>query len=242
MTSTPHDASPRPWRSRFARLHPKLYLGAHGLAGTFVTIGLVWLFLAIADEFPEHGALARVDTAVARWMEMHNTEPGEAIFFWVSYLGAPALVAMVVAAVVWFAWRRDWRRMAALALATGSGVVVSGVLKTVFHRGRPEMATEFITRQSWSFPSGHAMNSMIGYGFLAVLLIEHLASPRERRAVVAVAAILIGVIGFSRLYLDVHYLSDVVGGWLAGAAWLLVCVSGYRIAERRRTAAASRDT
>jgi undecaprenyl-diphosphatase len=239
MTSSPQDA-PRPWRSRFARLHPTAYLGVHGVAGMVVTIGLVWLFLAIADEIPEHGTLPRADTAAARWLEAHGTEGGERIFFWVSYLGAPVLAASVAAAVLYFVWRRDWRRAIALAVTSAGGLAVSTVLKLTFHRGRPETATEFITRQSWSFPSGHAMSSMICYGFLTMLLLEEVREPRwRRRAIVAGAAILIGAIGFSRVYLGVHYLSDVVGGWLAGAAWLFVCVSGYRFVQTRQRARAA---
>lgn len=232
MTSTSHDA-PRPWRSRFAERHPKLYLGAHALGGIVATVALTWLFLAVADEIPEQSMLVRVDTGVARWIEAHGTELGETIFSWVSYLGSPVLVAAVVAALAYFAWRRDWTRVLAVVLTSGGGVIVSHVLKMVFHRGRPETASEFITGQSWSFPSGHAMNSMIGYGFLTLLLLEHVQSPRRRRAALVAVAILIGAVGFSRVYLGVHYLSDVGGGWIAGAAWLIVCASGYHFARRR---------
>jgi membrane-associated phospholipid phosphatase len=221
---------PRSWRAR-AEGHLKAYLGAHAIAGVLATMALLWLFATIADEIPEHGSLVRVDIAVARWLEAHGTESGETVFFWISYLGAPVLIASVVAAILWFARRRDWRTSAAIAITSGGGVLLSSLLKLVFHRGRPETATEFITRQTWSFPSGHAMNSMISYGFLAMLLLERTTDRRRRIAIVVVAAILIGAIGFSRLYLGVHYLSDVVGGWLAGAAWLLVCVSGYRVAQ-----------
>jgi undecaprenyl-diphosphatase len=233
MASTPQDMKSSGWRSRFARLHPKAYLGAYGLAGALVTIALLWLFLAIADEIPERGTLVRMDYAVARWLEGHGTEMGETIFFWVSYLGAPVLIASLLIALIYFARRRDWPAVITIAVASGGGVILSNVLKLVFHRGRPETATEFITRHSWSFPSGHAMNSMVGYGLLAVLALDHTTNRRARIAIVVVAATLIGAIGFSRLYLGVHYLSDVTGGWIAGAAWLLVCASGYRFAERR---------
>lgn len=233
MTRTPHDATPRPWRSRFARLHPKAYLGLHAAGGALIIIALVWLFLAIADEIPEQSTLARMDTMVQHFLQTHGTEVGETIFFGVSYFGAPVLFVAVVATVLWFAWRRDWQRAGALALTSGSGVALSNVLKMVFHRGRPETATEFITRHTWSFPSGHAMNSMISYGFLALLLLEFVTGRRERIAVVVLTVVLIAAIGFSRLYLGVHYLSDVGGGWIAGAAWLLVCASGYRFAQGR---------
>jgi membrane-associated phospholipid phosphatase len=228
----PHPIA-RSRRSRFARSHPTAYLGVFGIVGALFTGLLVWIFTAIADEIPEKGTMVRVDVAVARWLEAHGTEWGESIFSSVSYLGAPVLEASVVAAILYFFWRRNRRDAIALAITGGGGVALTTVLKLVFHRGRPETATEFITHQSWSFPSGHAMNSMVCYGFLALLLLDRTTGRRRRVAIIVVAAILIGAIGFSRLYLGVHYLSDVAGGFIAGAAWLLVCATGYRFAQLR---------
>jgi undecaprenyl-diphosphatase len=115
----------------------------------------------------------------------------------------------------------------------GGGSALCTTLKMIFQRGRPETATEFITHQTWSFPSGHAMNSLIGYGFMAYLLLERTHDRRARAAIVAATALLVGIVGFSRLYLAVHYLSDVIAGFLAGATWLLVCIGGYRFARSR---------
>jgi undecaprenyl-diphosphatase len=77
------------------------------------------------------------------------------------------------------------------------------------------------------------MDSLIGFGFLALLLLERTTGRRARAAIVIAAVILVGTIGFSRLYLGVHYLSDVVGGFVAGAIWLMVCITGYRVARHR---------
>lgn len=235
MTTTPHDAPARPWRSRFAALHPKAYLGLHVLGGALATIALTWIFLTIADEIPEQSYLVSLDKFVGGWIEAHGTEWGERIFYVVSYLGAPVLAAVVTGVLLLFAWRREWHRAIAVAVATGGGLVLSNVLKLVFHRGRPDTATEFITRHTWSFPSGHAMNSMITYGFLTVLLLDHVAGRRRRRTVIMGAAVLIGAIGFSRVYLGVHYMSDVAGGWLAGGAWLIVCATAYRFMLARKS-------
>jgi membrane-associated phospholipid phosphatase len=232
MTHTSHGAPESllgPWRARLANLHPRVYLGLHVLAGTVGIVGLTWLFLAIADEIPERSRLVQLDVVLGRWLEAHGTEPGEAILSGVTTLGAPLLYAVVIVAVLWFAWRREWRSAVALALASGGGVALSNLLKVVFHRGRPATVVEFIPHPSWSFPSGHALNSVVSYGFLTILLLDRITDRRKRAAIVIGAAIMILVIGFSRLYLGVHYLSDVTGGWIAGAAWLLVCVSAYRL-------------
>jgi undecaprenyl-diphosphatase len=238
MTHTRHGApgsSAASWRARLANLHPRVYLGLHVLAGTIGIVGLTWLFLAIADEIPEGSRLVKVDVALGRWLETHGTERGESVLSAVTTLGAPLLYTVVIVAVLWFAWRREWRAAIALALSSGGGVALSNLLKVIFHRGRPATVVEFIPHPSWSFPSGHALNSVVSYGFLAVLLLDRIADRRKRIAVVTAAAIMILLIGFSRLYLGVHYLSDVTGGWIAGAAWLLVCVSAYRLAPTSRS-------
>jgi undecaprenyl-diphosphatase len=134
--------------------------------------------------------------------------------------------------VLFLAARREWLRAAALAIAGLGGTLLNNVLKLIFHRGRPEFATEFITHQSWSFPSGHAMNSLVGYGFLAYLLLESTTDRRARIAILVATTIVVGLVGFSRLYLGVHYPSDVIAGFLAGGIWLLVCITGYRFAKQ----------
>lgn len=216
------DAGPSAARRLASRI------GMYGLAAVVASAGLLWAFLAIADETTEQSRLVRVDHMVGAWLEAHGTEWGERIFLTVTQLGAPVLAASIVAAVLWFATHQRRRDAAALAIVSGGGMLLGSGLKLLFHRGRPETATEFITRQSWSFPSGHALNSIIGYGFLAMLVLQRVSGRWRRAGVIVAAALLIGLIGFSRLYLGVHYLSDVVGGFMAGAVWLMVSIAAYR--------------
>jgi undecaprenyl-diphosphatase len=185
----------------------------------------------MADEVPEKGLMVRVDLAVTNWLQAHGTERGESIFSAISLLGAPVLIAVLVITAVALLGRQDWRRLTMLAVTCGGGALLDGALKWAFQRARPTFASEFRTT-SWSFPSGHAMNSLIVYGLLAYWLAS--ALPRTRRKVIfAAAVVLIGAIGYARIYLGVHYLSDVVAGYCAGFIWLIVCVTGYQFAERR---------
>lgn len=230
MAVTP-DAMPHPTRSRFAFLHPRVYLGLHGIVGFALAAACTWLFFAIADEVPEKGAMIRVDHAVATWLQVHGTETGESIFAGVSYLGAQILTALIVVVAIVLIVRRDWRHVVVLAITCGGGALLNGALKLVFHRARPTYAVEFHA-SSWSFPSGHAMDSLIVYGLFAYWLGRR--QPEYRRFVYGGAAVLIGAIGYARLYLGVHYLSDVIAGFSAGFVWLAVCVTGYQFAERRR--------
>ena len=221
-------------RSRLAAAHPKLYLAAHVVAGVLLTALLLWGFASIADAVGDNGRIVAADTGFTRWIESRHTEWGETLFEGVSLLGAQGLAGIIVIASIVYVRRRDWLRAAALPLALISGAAVNTLLKQVFHRGRPEYATEFIKHASWSFPSGHAMESMVGYGMLLAVMLHGLRGTTRRRLAIGGVALLVFLVGVSRVYLAVHYLTDVIAGWLAGGAWLIVCVTAFHFAERRR--------
>lgn len=194
---------------------------------------LLWGFAALADEFNEKSRLAQLDLTVLNWLQLHGSESGERYFEFVSWLGAPVLAVVDVAVSAWLAIHRAWRSFWLWVITIVGGAVLDEILKLAFRRARPTIASEFIHGNSWSFPSGHAMNSLVAYAMLAFLLREHLASTRLRVAVALVAALLIVAIGFSRLYLGVHYLSDVTAGYLAGSAWVVACIAAERYTRKR---------
>lgn len=228
----------KPTHSRFARRHPNAYLGVHGLVGLAIAAACTWAFFAIADEVPEKGMMVRVDLAVTNWLQTHGTEKGESIFSAISLLGGPVLAALLVVTTVVLLVRRDWRHLAVLAVTCGGGALLNVVLKFVFHRARPPFASEF-NATSWSFPSGHAMDSLIAYGLLAYWVASRF--PRGRTAAIVALAALVALIGYARIYLGVHYLSDVVAGYTAGFIWLTACVTGYEFAERRQVGPGGKD-
>jgi membrane-associated phospholipid phosphatase len=229
------DTATRAARSRFAWRHPRTYLAAHSLVGLVLAAACAWAFIAIADAMAEAGRLSRTDVSTAAWLQHHGTEKGESIFVGVSWLGSEMLVPLVAVAAVILLRRRAWQRLALLLIASVGVWPLNMLLKIAFHRARPSFAIEFVTDGSFSFPSGHAMESIVIYGVVAFLLVERYPS---RRTVVRIAWLsLAALIGFSRLYLGVHYISDVLAGFAAGFVWLFTCVTGYRFAERRRVGA-----
>jgi undecaprenyl-diphosphatase len=232
-TKSPHDAGhpPKATDTEFAREHPHAFLGLYGVVGLLFAALSSWIFFVLADEVPENGWMVRLDNSVTNWLQVHGTEAGETIFWTVSLVGAPVLVVLLVGVAAFLVYRRNWRRLVALAITCGGGALLNVALKTSMQRARPAFASEFNAR-SWSFPSGHAMDSMIAYGFLAHWAISRW--PRWRRPIIVAAIIIVGTVGFARLYLGVHYLSDVVAGFCAGGVWLFVCVTGFRFAQRRR--------
>lgn len=117
--------------------------------------------------------------------------------------------------------------------ALAGGGLLNVVLKALFRRTRPVLPNPFMTEVGWSFPSGHAMGALIAYMMLAYILVILFAG-KGRRWVVLMALLLVLLIGASRMYLGVHYFSDVIAGYAAGTAWLAICITGTEIARRHR--------
>lgn len=133
--------------------------------------------------------------------------------------------------------RREWILLGGWLAAFAGGGLLDAVLKLVIRRPRPPYAAAFLHHYSWSFPSGHAMESLIGYGMLAYLLIVMIpGTPARRLGIVLCTSLLVLAIGWSRLYLGVHYFSDVVGGYAAGVLWLSACISGLEVSRRWQAA------
>jgi membrane-associated phospholipid phosphatase len=227
---------PRLWTFVAARFARGGYLGLHLTVGFVVSVLALWLFGGVTEDVVHHDPLTGVDLQLASWLRAHAVPIGDRISVAVSIVGSPvtmAGLALLVAAVL--TYKRYWVTLAGwIAAFVGAGAL-NWVLKLIIHRQRPTGSEGFVYGQSFSFPSGHAMGSLIGYGMLAYLLISLWPTARRRPlAVVAYALVLTLLIGFSRLYLGVHYLSDVIAGYAAGSLWLAVCVTGVEIALRQR--------
>jgi undecaprenyl-diphosphatase len=152
-------------------------------------------------------------------------------------IGSPVTMAAVAAVgALLIGLRRKWLALAAWVAGFAGAGLLSLVLKTIIRRPRPAGAEAFLNGETFSFPSGHALGSLVGYGMLAYVIgstwVETVAG-RSRLAIVT--SMLVVAIGISRLYLGVHYFSDVVAGYAVGLVWLSACISGLQVAERRRS-------
>lgn len=150
----------------------------------------------------------------------------------ISRLGSRAVMSgLVVAAVLMLLIRRR-PRLAIYLVVTGAGaLVLDPSLKTLVGRLRPVVDLPVASAPGNSFPSGHALGSMVVYGALTLVFLAAV-SPRWRTLFIAVPAVLVFAIGFTRVALGVHYLSDVLAGWLLGAAWLSVTAYAFRVWRR----------
>jgi undecaprenyl-diphosphatase len=201
---------------------------------------LVWCFLGLATlaastrgEGIDHAVLRALRTDAA------GTDPVgppwlESAFMNISALGSGAVATLVVIFVLGFLLLDRKPRLALLVAACGAGTaLVIHFLKLAFERGRPSIVTALQPASGLSFPSGHAMISVALYLTLGVLIAGSLEHRRLRVYVVGGAALLAVLIGSSRVYLGVHYPTDVLAGWTVGLAWALLCGLVERALQRR---------
>jgi undecaprenyl-diphosphatase len=190
-----------------------------GLALGVLTIG-AWAFGAVAEEVAE-GDTATNDQRVADWLHGRATDPLTDVFRAVTWTGNGGFLAVVVLVAVALLWRRRLVTDALfVVLAFAGAEVITFGMKQGFRRERPFFQDPLATASSFSFPSGHSLVSLAVYGSIALVVARHARSRRVAATALGVAAVWILAIGFSRLYLGVHFLSDVVAGFAAGAAWL----------------------
>jgi membrane-associated phospholipid phosphatase len=205
------------------RLPPGLRAAAP-LAPALVLLALgLWGFGVLAEDVFTGDPIIRLDAQLANWLHERQTTVLTDVMRFVTRLGsATLLVPLAVVVVAGCLGRRRWADAGFVTLAIAGAQLLTTGLKLGFHRQRPFFADPLAIESSFSFPSGHATVSLAFYGAAAVLLAR--ACPARRALVYTGAGALIGLIGFSRLYLGVHYLSDVLGGFSAGMAWLVLCV------------------
>lgn len=187
-------------------------------------------FIAILDEVVE-GDTRAIDQAIILAFRVPG-DPADPIGpSWVeesvrdltSLGSAPALVIAVLAIVGFLALAKAWRLAIFTLVASGGGLILSSLLKFVVDRPRPELVPHGNIIYTSSFPSGHSMMSAVVYLTLAALVVRLMEKRRLKAYALGVALALALMIGVSRIYLGVHWPSDVLAGWAAGAAWALAC-------------------
>ena len=228
-----HPESARFISARFIRGE---YLGLHLTIGFLVSLAGLWLFGGVTEDVVHHDPLTKFDLTFTTWVRAHTTPLGDRIFTLVSLIGSPLAMTVVgLAGALLLIVRRNWVVLTAWAAAFAGAGLLTFALKTIIRRPRPVGAEAFLHGETFSFPSGHALGSLVGYGMLAYVIGSTWIESRKGRVRLAIAtAVLVAAIGISRLYLGVHYFSDVVGGYAVGVLWLSVCISGAEVARRRR--------
>lgn len=225
---------PRFWAFLGRRLSPEGYLGLHLTIGLALILTALFLFADLAEEIWSGDEIALFDQALTRALREQSTPTALRVFSAITRLGnVSMLAALGVAVGLPLVVLRRRFLLAGWVTALAGGGLLNVVLKALFRRTRPVLPNPFVTESGWSFPSGHAMGALVAYGMLAYVLVI-LFNGRGRRWIVLTAVLFVLLIGASRMYLGVHYFSDVIAGYAAGTAWLATCITGTEIARRHR--------
>jgi undecaprenyl-diphosphatase len=185
----------------------------------------------LLHEVTTDGPFTKLDASAAQWLHVrlvHN-QVADAALKAVSFTGKPVFLTPLVGLPALWLWRRGARKLVVflLVVSIGGGLIDTAV-KMAVGRPRPKFDQPIATAFGNSFPSGHSMSSLICYGALLLVFIP-LVAPRWRVAAIVGTSLWVAAIGFSRLALGVHFLSDVLGGYALGAAWLIGSVAAFEV-------------
>jgi undecaprenyl-diphosphatase len=209
---TPQNWMPRHWRQPFVQI---CFL---------ISIVSLLVFFGIVDIVFHERPLLQIDRIVAEYLKEHTLPHTMRVMRIVSGLAVPGVPVLAVVGALLLAYRRRWADLALWVVAITGGLVLNDRLKIIYDAVRPPIADPLRLAFEWGFPSGHALAAVIAYGLVGVLLWFRIMQPRYRIAVAIGLAVLIVLIGFSRLYVRDHYLGDVLAGYAVGLSWLALCV------------------
>lgn len=191
------------------------------LAGALATALMVLLASVVMQGFTQ-----RFDESVLQTLEASRSPFLTEVMIEITTIGSgvPLILMVAIAALVLWLTHHRWS-VALLVFGSLGGTIVNRALKNYFDRPRPEVVDAVEQVTSLSFPSGHATSSFIVYGILAYIVSRLAAERAVRIAIWTIAGVMILLVGFSRMYLGVHYPTDVAGGFLVGFAWVMVLAS-----------------
>jgi len=180
-------------------------------------------------------ALAAIDKSFHDWAVRERSGGATLFFVTMTQIGGPIGVAaeLIIVAII-LAVRRRWRWLIYLVITAGGGGLLNLELKHYFARARPDVAEMLRRANGYSFPSGHAMGSAVAYGALAYLAFRAIRSWPAKTAVIAFLYTLIAAVALSRVYLGVHWISDVLAGVTVGTVWVTVTTVAYETMRRIR--------
>ena len=210
-------------------------LSATLMLGFAAILAAAFTFATMPGWIVVDGWLAAADQALTDAIRRTVTPPALQVFAAVTVLAnTPVLWAMAISGTVILLWRRDYALACVWMAAIGGNGILTRVLKNVFARDRPLFEHGLFAVQGWSFPSGHSSGAVAAYGALAYVLVR--STPVAwHLPIVLLATAIAFTTGCSRIFLQVHYASDVAAGFASGLAWLAVCVIAAEWSRRRST-------
>jgi membrane-associated phospholipid phosphatase len=236
MTATKLGEATDRWHTlrRFARarLDRKSELGLRLTINVILFAAAIWAFAGLLEEVLDNATLVEWDVRLNDWAHGHATAAGLQFFHLVTLVGLPGVWLITLLFALWLLWRDEHFLFWAWIASNVGGGILQLVLKGTIHRDRPQYAAAYLHGESYSFPSGHAMSATICWSLMVLCAGLSLGwHGRRRLQLYIVSTAIIFLIGFSRLYLGVHYPSDVLGGLIIGTAWVVLCATAIRIVD-----------
>ena len=230
---------PRLHRFAAARFSPEGEYGLHLTIGVLLLLAAMAGFARLAGAVVAGAPITELDLAIANWLHLHATDGGllrDGLLVLTHIHSTPGILIIAAAVGVWL-YRRGHRYwIVALVSSVPGGMLLNVALKHTFERARPHFEQPIVTLSTYSFPSGHTMAATVLYGVLACYCARHARSWWGRVLPFVLAALMIGTIAFSRMYLGAHYLTDILAALVEGCGWLAICVSGAATLNRRQAA------
>ena len=194
--------------------------------GPRVGLAALALFIAVVAAVDHIQQITSWDVRALQWLHSGTSPLGIDVLTAVSLAGSPEFLACLgLIVAVLLIWKRQRNYLAGWIVALVGGEILESVLKLLIQRPRPEYSDPLLTHFTYSLPSGHAMTSLIAYSMFSHVLISVWKPNRAAQiGILATAVLLIMGIGFSRVYLGVHYVSDIVAGFAAGTFWASLCI------------------
>ena len=201
---------------------------------TGIKLGLVLLAFFVTNPFilPQNSValamanpLAGPDHEVAGWFHAHLTHTFVSVLRAFTEFGSGEWIgAVLFFVVVYFVWKKWWPSLVTLMVAVPGGMLLNEWVKILVHRQRPFVDGPFVDWSGYSFASGHTIGATLLYGQLALFILPAMKARHWRRLTVASAALLIALVGFSRIALGAHFLTDVLAAIVFGVLWLAFCL------------------
>ncbi len=191
--------------------------------------GSLVVFVGLADEIMEDDSLF-FDKAILHLLRDHSRQWLDSIMLFVTSLGGPVFVLLVTAVLAGLlVWQRRKRLAEMVVLVAGGTAFMNFALKLAFHRDRPALWETLAVLDSYSFPSGHAMSSSA----LALSVVIVYWRTKWRWWSIGVGGLYAGLIGFTRVYLGVHFPSDIIAGWCVSLIWTIIVIETFQYRKRR---------
>ena len=166
------------------------------------------------------------DTVIRTWVYSLRTDLRNSIIIPITYSGNVQTVVLIgVILILWKTTRKTYG--IPFAIVSLSSTLVYKLVKSIFRRPRPNLAVRLIEQGGYSFPSGHSMNCLVCYGFLIYLINRHCENKKLAQVLTDILTLMIICIGLSRIYVGVHFPTDVLGGWSLGMAYLMMAIIVY---------------